>query len=282
MTNFSSVIVIFYIGRHMERFPYQSPPYFKRLCDDESRKEVFQKRFSYVDCDVDPYYPDRFQIYMNIKHKFNDRIRTNKKSFYEKKKIWQDLLHEEYQKLHLPYTFYDEFSQNCFNIIRNTKSVDVLFEYFQDIQEQKYDPDPFYSFMTLLDYILYTWTFDKKFNKKMLVDIIQKCIEHGYLGITQIRFLMYMAVLNGNARYFHMLSQRLQRLIPMNQWKKLMYDSFLFAFEQSKYPIIQYFQKNYPQTSQNTNIPSGIRDSSCYKKSKKQMNKYYPEICTTK
>lgn len=269
----NSYFQFYFILKNMENYSYYHPPYFSELCKQDDRKKKFKNgQFDYVDCELDPYYPERHMIYKDI---FNTLKKQNtQNNFGELKKKWKEIMQKKYQNLQylLPYEYCEEFISNAKNILLQTNGPQNLIQYVENNRIDNYDPDPFYLFITLYDYLIYELTQNKQINNSLLTQFIGLSIKNKYIGITQMRFYLYMAILFRNVPYFHSLISHIKN----NQIKRLLLvESLTFAYINLKIDFVDYILNNYDISFDD--IPTKIRDSICYKKqiinNKKILNK---------
>lgn len=253
-----------------------------------------------VSCESDPYYPERIQIFESIKNEFDDHPPTynsNSKVFEKKKARWRDIMHKKYKdiKLQLPYYYFESFIQNIDSINKKNASdiekANMIFDFVKYIQTTQYSSDPFYSFMSLFDFCIYSII------RKQGIDMsddtfyyfIKRCVDYGYIGISQMRFYMYFTILySNNYKLFHILYLVSPDIKYKNKKKSnsnqmiqgLLMDALQFAYIQLKVDYVDLIATQYRVPFED--VPQKIIDTVCLKqnlikkiKNKNLVQKYY-------
>jgi hypothetical protein len=183
---------------NLNQLPYTPPKYYNEICK--------KKNMELTHCLIDPFYQERLDIYNSVYQRFNKMI-NNDTTIQSKKKIMKDLLHDTYKNYNknlgfLPYNYFDTFKANAFKIIFNTSgnNLQKLIDYI-DLHVKKdnnYIIDPFYSFITLVDWLIQEMIDDKNVDNKFIISFINNLIDKGYIGFNQYRFYIHVAILRRN------------------------------------------------------------------------------------
>jgi len=206
MKKFSNKISI----DNLNQLPYTPPKYFEDICNSKINNK------NKKDCSIiDPYYDDRRKFYSNVYTKYITEINKNKTlDFYQKKKIMKNILHKGYKDFQknggiLAYGFFDNFKKEIF--IKIDEDIDIqsksgncsnLTNYISEFKIEKFKTDPFYSFITLIDWITKEIIADKSLDDNYILCYIQFLIDKGYIGFNQYRFFLHITILKRKRKDF--------------------------------------------------------------------------------
>lgn len=180
---------------NLNQLPYTPPQYYHQIC----RK----KNMDITHCLIDPFYEERLNIYNTVNRRFNELIKDNT-NLHTKKKIMKQLLHDTYKNYNknlgfLPYSYFDKFKEHSFKIINNNSgsSLNELMAFIDSHvkKDNNYIIDPFYSFITLIDWLVQEIIEDKNINDDFIISFINKLIDEGYIGFNQYRFYIHVAII---------------------------------------------------------------------------------------
>lgn len=248
----------------MEKEPYYYPPRFYKECSDAERKRIFRKQYPEHDCIQDPFYPERIDIYRAIKQDFETKVHFDKE---DEKQNWKNSMQKVYQDFDIktPYNFYTDFIRDVSYILNSNKKNkgEILYVYVAKTYQNYFRTDPFYTFYSILDFLLYELFFGKhehdQDSKKLpisnddLVKFIYLLIVNSFVGITQFRFIIYMSVLYKNVDSMRLLLGLIDFLdIPLTKnigsnslkvkvFKRLLLtDALEFSYLQLKFKIVDF------------------------------------------
>jgi hypothetical protein len=255
----------------MDKQPYFYPPKFHQICDCPRRKKVFSSQYPEHDCVMDPYYPERVQIHREIERDFKENKSDNIVGSAQNGRPtdWAQSMRKVYKRNHVktPYNFYRPFIHQVSSILHESpddQKAEILYNFVNRVYESVFVPDPFYSFYSILDFLLYELIAGKNDHDEKVVllpisdqDFVQfvyLLIVNSYIGITQFRFLIYMTVvLRDDPRLLKMLLSLIEFLdIPLTQnigddslkvkvYKRLlMIDALEFSYVQLKLDTVNF------------------------------------------
>lgn len=273
----------------MEFKPYYYPPKTLKICEQPHRKKIFQEKYPHVDCKQDPYHPERIQIFQEMLNELKDQVNSN--NSLEQKEAWQKILKTKYEKMHIPYNMFNKFMKKIIYINNNTpshKNAKMLYEYIDYIHSYYFsENDPFYSFYSILDFCIYEFFRNQhvcveelnikkiKLNvsDKVLLHLIKRLLENGYIGITQFRFYVYFSIMYRPKIFDDLIlllplletplsSYINDKLIDFHIYKRLILeDALQFAFTNLQYSMVQHLVEdlNVPIES----VPENIKNTMC-------------------
>jgi len=273
----------------MEFKPYYYPPKTAQICQQQDRKKIFEKQYPHVECKFDPYHPERVKIFQEMLSELQQHVNENNN--VSQKEVWQKILQKKYEKMHVPYNMFNKFMKKIIYINNNTpanKNAKLLYDYIDYIHETYFlHNDPFYSFYSILDFCIFEFFKNEhiciednsskqiKLNvsDKVLIHLIKKLAENGYIGITQFRFYIYFSILYRPSIFDELilllplletpLSLYIKdNLINFHIYKRLLLeDSLQFAFTNLQYSMVNHLVEdlNVPIES----IPENIKNTMC-------------------
>ena len=249
----------------MEKEPYYYPPLFQQECNKGHRKKLFRKYYPEHDCVLDPFYPERKQIYDAIRSNFETKLSLNEA---DERQNWKESMQQVYQQYHIktPYNFYDKLISDVYKILASDKNNkgDILFLYMQLTYRKEFASDPFYTFYSILDFLLFELingkhetikkkTIDLFISDGDLVKFIYLLIVNSFIGITQFRFIIYMSILNRGTDILRLLLSLIDFLeIPLTKnigdnslkvkvlKRLLLIDALEFSFVQLRFEIVEF------------------------------------------
>jgi len=191
---------------NLNQLPYTPPAYFEEIC----RNKSIHKNFSnpdFYNCSVDPYYDERLKLYKGYYDKYQ-KMNNSNLSFQERKKIMRKILHDGYNEYetnygHLPYAYFDTFKQRVYKEVQKDLELNIkdcrqtqhLQIFIDNFKKTNYLIDPFYSFITLIDWISQELIANKSLPDSYILCFIQYLIDRGYIGFNQYRFYLHTAIL---------------------------------------------------------------------------------------
>lgn len=264
----------------MENVPYTPPPYYRKVCSDPARRSAFEA-YPHVDCESDPYYPERRRLYDNARAAFKaqrSKVPDRQNVFYEYKRRWRKILRGQYDALksQLPYENIDGLVQTAHDLFAAGRADDVV-QHIVALKRTTYTPDPFYSFNTLVDYFVYMMSRDStRVPDAALARTIAALAQYGLVGVSQVRFYLYYAVMFRSTAYFDALYGALRRTVArdVRTAQQLLTDVLVFAYMQLHVDHVHHTLTAYPRRAPGVDvgvafedIPQKLRESACYKRS---------------
>lgn len=272
----------------MEFKPYYYPPKTIKICEQKDRKKIFQEKYPHVDCKFDPYHPERIKIFQEMLSELQQQVNNNNAN---QKEAWQKILKKKYEKMHVPYNMFNKFMAKIIDLTNNTpsnKTPKIIYEYIDYIHETYFlENDPFYSFYSILDFCIYELFRNKhtsiqqdsvneiKLNvsDKVLIHLIKRLAENGYIGITQFRFYVYFSIL-----YRPIIFDKLililpsietplsayinDKLIDFHIYKRLLLeDALQFAYTNLQYSMVEHLVQDLHVPIES--IPENIKNTMC-------------------
>lgn len=251
----------------MERQPYFYPPIFISECRKKKRRNLFEKEYPDHECLNDPYYPERNFLFKEIEKDYSKKLSHN---FQDEKNNWRDSMQKVYNEYDIktPYNYYEEFIHNIRTILQKTENPDaipyLLVKYLQKTYKNDFNPDPFYAFFSILDFLIFelfngfhtTHNSEKlrvEISDKNLLVFIHLLINNSLLGITQFRFVLYFTILYKNDSFFKSVFNLFENIdlplyntigknsISIKIYKRLLLnDALEFAYIQMKFLMVDF------------------------------------------
>jgi len=247
---------------NLNQLPYTPPSYFEEICRNKANYTKLSDP-NFYNCSVDPYYDERLKLYKGYYDKYQ-KMNNNNLSFDERKQIMRKILHDgynEYEKQygHLPYAYFDTFRQKVYKEvqkdlelnIKDCRQTEHLQNFIDNFKQTNYLIDPYYSFITLIDWITQELISDKSLSDSYVLCFIQYLIDRGYIGFNQYRFYLHTAILKrkrdnfmiellNKYKYFEKSLQQ-EFTFKNGLYRCLIKDLGKFAIINNSYKIIKLF-----------------------------------------
>jgi hypothetical protein len=252
----------------MENKPFYYPPKYAFECMNKNRKNLFKHKYPEHNCVMDPYYHERTEIFNDIADEFDQ----NKDFNIDEKVAWRNAMQNVYRKKNIktPYNFYNHFITGITEILENTSNKSkipiLLYSFINKTYKQYFVPDPFYSFFSMLDFSLFELfrgkhesdnhnnhsNYQLNISDENLVEFIKLLIDNGYIGLTQLRFLLYFSILYRYTIFDNLVVLIYNLKTPLRQiigdkmidlkmyHRLLLQDSLEFAYTQWKFDMVEY------------------------------------------
>jgi len=270
---------------NLNQLPYTPPKYYEDICKKKNRESV--------NCFIDPFYTERLEIYNSVYQEFQEQTQDID-DFDKRKSIMKKILHKTYRNYNnnlgfLPYTYFSNFKTNCFDEIQkdidnNNKNCEYLFIFIDKHvrKDNNYIVDPFYSFVTLIDWITQEMIEDTSIPDKYILKYIQILIQKGYIGFNQYRFYLHVTILRRKKNDFliqlidlhnYFVDDLNREFIFKDGLKKcILRDLMKFAIINDSFKIVKLFIQKY-QISLTNDVPEPLQQRLCNKKFTNYFNK---------
>lgn len=260
---------------NLNQLPYTPPKYYHDICKKNNRQDI--------NCLLDPFYIERLEIYNSVYQQFKQQT-ENIDDFQQRKQIMKRLLHQTYNNYNnnlgfLPYSYFTQFKLHAFDKIQQdlldkNKKCTNLFNFIDSHvrKDGNYIVDPFYSFVTLIDWITQEMIEDSSIPDDYIIQYIRILIQKGYIGFNQYRFFLHVTIIRRKINKFivelielhvHFIDE-LEKDFQFNDGllKCLLRDLMKFAVINNSYKIVKLFINKYGLSLSN-DIPIAIQKKLC-------------------